>query len=143
MLKVTSLVFVLFCSIWQVSSGRRGHSLSMPETRTTEAVRRRTGRRLPAETSEDVPYKPHHHLTVEERSPYQTRPTEPVVSGEVREEEEEELDLGEIVDGLDRDSSARTEMSGSGDDGDVRALLRFMLEKEERSEQTKRKGREG
>ena len=142
MLKVTSLVFVPFCSIWQVSSGRRCHSLSMPETRTTEAVGRRTGRRLPG-TSEDVPYKPHHCLTVEERSPYQTRPTEPVVSGDVREEEEEELDLGEIVDGLDRDSSARTEMSGSGDDGDVRALLRFMLEKEERSEQTKRKGREG
>ncbi len=131
-----------FCSIWQVSSGRRGHSLSMPETRTTEAVRRRTGRRLPAGTSEDVPYKLHHRSTVEERSQYQTKPTELVVSGDVREEEEEELDLGEIVDGLDRDSSARTEMSGSGDDGDVRALLRFMLEKEERSEQTRREKEE-
>ncbi len=143
MLKVTSLVFVPFCSIWQVSSGRRCHSLSMPETRTTEAVGRRTGRRLPAGTSADVPYKPHHRLTVEERSPYQTRPTEPVVSGDVREEEEEELDLGEIVDGSDRDSSVRTEMSGSGDDGDVRALLRFMLEKEERSEQTRRERKRG
>ncbi len=93
-------------------------------------------------TSEDVPYKPHHCLTVEERSPYQTRPTEPVVSGDVREEEEEELNLGEIVDGSDRDSSVRTEMSGSGDDEDVRALLRFMLEKEERSEQTRREKEE-
>ncbi len=97
----------------------------MPETRTSEAVGRRTVRRLPAGASKDLSYRPSYKPAAGDRSPYLTRPVESPVRVEDREEEYIEEDGLEFVEEcVDKEGPDRVEMASKGDEGDARALLK-------------------